>query len=152
MKRETIVFQPISLNMSHQTGRGVAVYKPARAFTLGYRRRQRGANFFKRFGPALKGIGKKVGAHALNTGLAFLNDVIVNKSSPKDAIKRAAMNELNKAIGGSPPRSKTNKSIKKKGASNQFIPVKSQRGKGVSKKSKKKKKKISKKGFLKIKL
>ena len=109
----------------------------------------RGANLFKRFGPALKGIGKKVGAHALNTGLAFLNDVIVNKSSPKDAIKRAAMSELNKAIG-----SKTSKSIKKKGAPNHFIPVKSQRGKGVSKKSKKKKKgkKIGKNGFLKIKL
>ena len=45
-----------------------------------------------------KVIGKRFGPIALKAGLDFIKEVVVEKKSPKQAVKSIAMNRLNKAF------------------------------------------------------
>ena len=126
--------------MKAQIGRN---YNPIRSRTIGYKY-QRGNNIFKRFAPQLKSIGKKIGKSALNAGLDFVKQVVIEKKKPKDAIKSATMNEINKFVN----RKKT---IKSKNSSHSRIRKKGQKGSGRKNKGLKKKRKFNK-GFQKIKL
>ena len=73
-----------------------AIYRPTSMRTIGYKRGQVGAGFFTSFAPKLKSIGKKFGNHALKAD--FINEVVVEKKSPKQAVKSIAMNRLNNAF------------------------------------------------------
>ena len=99
--------------------------------TIGYKRGQVGAGFFTSFAPKLKVIGKKFGHHALKAGLDFINEVVVEKKSPKQAVKSIAMNRLNKAF------SQPNKKPIKKGGKNKKTSSTAATRQGSKKKTKK---------------
>ena len=83
----------------HQLGQGMqSIYRPSAICTIGYKRGQVGAGFFTSLAPKLKTIGKKLGIHALKAGLDFINEVVVEKKSPKQSVKSIAMNRLNNAF------------------------------------------------------
>ena len=82
--------------------------------TIGYKRGQVGAGFFTSLAPKLKVIGKRFGHHALKAGLDFINEVVVEKKSPKQAVKSIAMNRLNKAFTPQPNKKKPIKKAGKK--------------------------------------
>ena len=71
-----------------------------------------GAGFFTSLAPKLKVIGKKFEHHVLKAGLDFINEVVVEKKLPKQAVKSIAMNRLNKAF--SQPNKKPIKKAGKK--------------------------------------
>ena len=90
----------LAMAPKHQLGSGtVTIYRPSAMRTIGYKRGQMGAGFFTSLAPKLKVIGKKFGSHALKAGLEFINDVVIEKKSPKQAVKSIAMNRLNNAFG-----------------------------------------------------
>ena len=80
---------------------------------MGYKRGQVGAGFFTSVAPKLKTIGTKFGNHALKAGLDFINEVVVEKKSPKQAVKSIAMNRLNNAFS-QPNKKPIKKGDKKK--------------------------------------
>ena len=99
--------------------------------TIGYKRGQVGAGFFTSLAPKLKVIGKKFGHHALKAGLDFINEVVVEKKSPKQAVKSIAMNRLNKAF------SQPNKKPIKKGGKKKKTSSTAATRQGSKKKTKK---------------
>jgi len=100
-----------------------------------------GTGFFTSLAPKLKSIGKRFGGHALKAGLDFINEIVVEKKSPKQAVKSIAINRLNKAF--SQNKGNRTKPIKKgHKRKNSIIPNSAaQRGSIAAKKKKKNPKK-----------